>query len=194
MLAHEKKPVSSPGHIAPHLAVSGDFDCNICRAAITCDIVDSDLATFVQNRTDGAHRSFNFVLSRTDALHVSQCRNQTNGPVTAHTQVADIIKEDDTRSASGIQRIAKQRAHHNVGSPRLVHYGRAKIIVLPAKAFPPISQRSGPEVGTATHDQTCGLPAGVGVDDPDFAALLNSHFSAVVLLAAPRTLLSECIC
>jgi hypothetical protein len=121
---------------------------------------------------------------------MSQCRNQTDRTVTAHTQVPDIIKEDGTGSASGMQRIAKQRAYHNVGPSRFVHNGRSKIIVLAAKAFQPIGQWSGPEVGTTTHDQARGLPAGVGVNDPDFAPLLNSHFRAVVFAGVLVVLLA----
>jgi len=91
------------------------------------------------------------VLSWTDALHIGQRRNQTDGPVTAHAQVPDVIKEDDTGGACGIKRIAKQSSHHDVGTPRLIDYGRAETIVLGAKALQPVGKRPSAEVWATIH-------------------------------------------
>src|SRR5579863_935356 len=48
-LPYQEEPVSTPGNISAHLAVSGYIDRNICGAAITCHIVNRNLAAGVQN-------------------------------------------------------------------------------------------------------------------------------------------------
>src|SRR5580692_7967234 len=155
-MAHQEKPVSAPGHIAADFAVfgavSGYVDRNVCRAAITCDIVDGDLAAFVQNCTHGSHGSFYLVFARGDAFHVCQGRHQADGAVTAHAQVADIVKEDDTGGAGWIEGIGEQSAHHDVGTARLVNHSGAKTVVLGAKTLQTVDKRTRPKIGPATHD------------------------------------------
>jgi hypothetical protein len=44
-----------------------------------------------------------------------------------------------------------------------------------AKAFLPFRERAGAQVRAATHDQSGRLAPGVGINDPDPLAFLNSH-------------------
>ena len=116
----------------------GTFDGNVGRAAITCDIVDRDLAVIMQDCAHGADRRFDLVLSGSDAVHVGQSCNKANRAVTAHAKVANIVKENDTGGARGIDRIAEQSAYDDVGATRLIHYCRPEMVVLVAETFQPV--------------------------------------------------------
>jgi hypothetical protein len=51
----------------------------------------------------------------------------------AHPKIAHIIKEDDSRGASGLDRPAKQRPDNNFRTARLVHQSSPQEIVVSAK-------------------------------------------------------------
>jgi hypothetical protein len=57
--------------------------------------------------------------------------------MTAHSQIADVVDEDHSRHAAWVGRFAQKRAHHYVGTTRLVDYCGAKAIMLVAKALQP---------------------------------------------------------
>src|SRR5271168_347507 len=175
-MAHEEKPIPAPGHVAAHFAVSRYVDCNVGSAAITCDIVDRDLAAFVQNCADCSHRGFYFVFARFYAVHVCQSCHQADGAVTAHAEVADVIKEDDGGGAGGIDRVSEQSAHHDVGTAGLIHHSGTKIVVISAKTFQAIGERTRAKVRAAAHYQSGGLAPGVGVDHSNSMAF-SSHVS-----------------
>ena len=140
----------------------------------------------MQDCADGADRRLDLVLSGLDALHVGQSCNQANGPVAAHSQVANIVKEDDPGGARGIDRIAEQSADYHVGASRLIHNGRAEIVVLVAKTFQPLGQRTGAEIRPATHYQAGWLAPGVGIDDPDSMAFCLLIIVRLVQFPRPK--------
>ena len=76
------------------------------------------------------------MFSRADALQVCQCRNQADGTVTTHSQVADIVEEDDAGGARGIDRLAKQSTDHDVRTARFIHHSGAETIVLARESAP----------------------------------------------------------
>jgi hypothetical protein len=53
--------------------------------------------------------------------------------VTAHSEIADIVKENNPGGARRVHRIAEQRANHHIRAARFVDDGRPKIIVPFAK-------------------------------------------------------------
>jgi hypothetical protein len=63
------------------------------------------------------------MLARLDLSHVRKRSNEPNGSVSAHSQVTDVIEEDDAGSAGRITRFAQQSSHYDVGPSRLVDYG-----------------------------------------------------------------------
>ena len=54
------------------------------------------------------------MFARLDAVHVGQRRNQSNGSVTAHAQVSDIVEKDHAGGAARIHRFTQQSADHHV--------------------------------------------------------------------------------
>ena len=92
----------------------------------------------MQDCAHGADRRFDLVLSGSDAVHVGQSSNKANRAVTAHSEVANIVKENDTGGARGIDRLAEQSAYDDVGASRLIHYGGTEMVVLVAETFQPV--------------------------------------------------------
>ncbi len=166
----------------------GDVDRNIRLAAITRDIVNRDLAAFVQHSAHSANWGFDLVLSWADALQVGQCRNQADGAVTTHSQVAHIVEEDDACGAGGIQRIAEQRADHDVRTAGLIHHGGAETIVLVAKTLQPAGKRSSAEIRTTMHYEPSWLAPSMGIDHPDSTAFFGGHCSVIPSSVIPSSI------
>src|SRR5271157_5928663 len=87
--------------------------------------------------------------------------------MTAHTQIADVVKEYDPGAASRINRIAQQSTDHGIGAPRLVDDGGAERIKLAAKSLQAQSQCASTEVGATLHDDASGFATGMRVDHMD---------------------------
>src|SRR5215469_12847993 len=96
MLFHEKKPVAAPGHVAAHLAESRNIDRDFPSLAVARNIAHGYFPGLVESCGDDSNRRFYLVFSRLNAAHVRKRNHQADGAVTAHTEIADVIKEDDS--------------------------------------------------------------------------------------------------
>ena len=67
--------------------------------------------------------------ARLHAAEVRQRRQQADGAVTAHAEVADVVEEEDARGARRVARLAQQGADDRVGAARLVDHGGAEGVV-----------------------------------------------------------------
>jgi hypothetical protein len=114
VILDKKEPVPSPSHVTPHSPVSRDKNVHVCGFPITYDVVDCYLAVFMQNRTHSSNGRLDQVPARGNLHHVRQCDNEPDCPMTAHSQVANVIKEDDTGRAGRIRWIAEKATYHNV--------------------------------------------------------------------------------
>jgi len=85
----------------------------------------------------------------------------------AHAQVTDVVEEDSAGGAGGIDRVAEERTHDDIGAARFVHDGRPEVVVETLKAFQSFGKGTAAEVGTAREDESRRLPSGVGVKDGD---------------------------
>jgi hypothetical protein len=119
------------------------------------------------------------MLAGTDSFHVGKGCDQTDGAVTAHAEVANIIKEDNASCAGGVHRLTQQAPDHDIGSPRFVDHGRSEIIVVMAKALQSFGKGAVPEIRSPAHYKTCRLSAGMGVNHSDSAGLDGTHFARV---------------
>src|SRR5579862_5047595 len=175
MVANEEEPVASPGDVTSHLAITRNFNFHIGGEAIARNIIHSDFAARVQDGANGSDWCLDAVLAGLDAIQKGEGRDEANGAVTAHAEIADIVKEDDASCAGGIDRVAKQRANDYVGTARFVDDGRTKTIVLAAKALQALGKRAGAEIGATAYNEARGFASSVGVDDMNFAGGMGHH-------------------
>ena len=82
-----------------------------------------------------------------------------------HSQVTDIVKENDAGRVCGIVWLAQQSAHDNVRAPRFVYYGSAKLVVLIAELMESIGNRSPVKTRATGDDDTSGLATGMRIND-----------------------------
>ncbi len=110
-------------------------------------------------------RGLDLVFAGTDASQIGEGDDEPDRPVPAHSQIADVVKEDNAGGTRGIHRFAQQGAHDDIRAPRLIHYRGAEVIVLPPETFQPLRHVAAAQVGPARYDYTCRLAAGVGIND-----------------------------
>src|SRR5579885_1834154 len=101
-MPHQEEPVASPRYISGYLSISRYLHLHVRRLAVTGNVIDRHLAVLVQNRRHHTNRSLALMFARSYVAHVSQCRDQADRAVTAHPQVANVVKEDDSHCATGI--------------------------------------------------------------------------------------------
>src|SRR5581483_3353037 len=142
------KPVSAPGNISGHCSIFRNIDRNRIAITVADYVLHSNFSAWVQSRAHHSHRRFDAVFSRLNSSHVRQSRHHPYRAVPAHSQIADIVKEDDSRSTAGVGRRNQQRANEYVRSAWFVDHGRSKPVVLggePALAF---AQIAATEIGS----------------------------------------------
>ena len=123
---------------------------------------------------------------RLQPFEISQRDNQSDRPVTAHSEIADIIEEDHTSCARRINWLAKERTDNNVRSTRLVDDGRPERIMPGAKVFQPLSHRTSTQIRTAVDDYSGWLTTGVRIDYANSSLLCISHGVSFVYNVAWR--------
>src|SRR5262249_19644699 len=80
----------------------------------------------VERRRYRSDWRLNAVLSGLDPVEISQSGDKANGAVPAHSEIADVVEENDAGGTCWVQRFTKQRAHHHIGSTRFIDYCGAK--------------------------------------------------------------------
>ena len=101
-----------------------------------------------------------------------QRHSETDRPVAAHADGADIVEVDDARRAGLVVRLAEKRPDNRVVTVRLVDGEAADMIELAGEAGAALSERSVAEIGSPVDDHTGGLALGMGIDDPHRAQSL----------------------
>src|SRR5438874_10135126 len=101
------------------------------------------------------------MLSGTDSAHVRQCRNQADAAVPAHTEIADVIEENNARDAGGIRRLCEQAAYCHIGAARLVYDSRTKPIVTFPQDFQLVCDAAAAEIRAAVDDHASRFSARV---------------------------------
>src|SRR5437899_2794665 len=172
---NKKKPVSSPGNIATHLAESRHFDGYLGSAAVARDIVDGYFAVGVEDRADSSNRSFHPVFPGRNAPHVRKSSDEPNRPVTAHPEISDVVKKNYPRRTCRIDRFTKQRAHHDIGTSWFVHYRGTKGVVFAAKTFQSGRQRPLSQVRATADNQSRRLAAGMRINHSDSSGVAGLH-------------------
>src|ERR1700733_11686637 len=96
-----------------------------------------------------------------------QGRDQSDGAVAAHAEIAHVVEKDNTGCGCGIVRCAEQGADDHFGAARLIEDRSPKAIVSGAKYLHPRLEAIVGQRRTARDHNTCGLAGSVGIDDLD---------------------------
>jgi len=118
------------------------------------------------------------VLPRTDSSHVGEGRYDTDGAMTAHSEVPNVVEEDHGRGGLWINGFAEERADYNLRSARLTDDSAPEVVEFAPKALHPAWQISFFEIRSTGNDDSCRLPCGVGVDylnPAGFHAIMLTH-------------------
>ena len=190
VIVHEEEPVPSPGHVTDDRTVSRHVDANVGRTPIAGNIVDGHFASGIEGSFDFSHRRLDAVGTGHKALQVSERGDESDGAVAAHAQISDVVKEDDAGSAVAINWFAQESADNDVGTAGLGYDGRSEGIVILAKPFQPLCERSGSQVGATGNHEAGWLSSGVGVDHSNFS-MPDGHSLSYRISEDPMTLSSQ---
>jgi hypothetical protein len=154
VVVDEKEPVAPPGDVAMHEAVTGDFHRHLAGVPPAGNILNGRRLGPIVVDGDHSHGGVDAMLSATDPTEVSEGDREPNHPVPAHVEHADVVEENHSGSTGGIGRFAEQGPHQDIRAAGLVDHRRAEPVMLIPKAQSSLGERTGPQVGSATHDDT----------------------------------------
>lgn len=83
----------------------------------------------MQSRFDNPNGSFHSNHARLNLSQIRQRGDQADRPVSAHAEVADVIKEDDAELAGRVGGRDEVRADQHVRAARFEEYGAAQVVV-----------------------------------------------------------------
>src|SRR5579884_3426005 len=95
VIVDQEKPVAAPGDIASDPAVAIHFHHHLPGGPKAGNILHRHLARIVECGFHNAYGRLNPVLAGLDSTQVSQSRHQPDRAVAAHSQISDIVEEDD---------------------------------------------------------------------------------------------------
>src|SRR5581483_3224803 len=90
----KEKPVATPGDISRDAPISSDLDAYTFGIAVTGHIMNRDATILQQFHSDHAYRGLDAVCTLSDTTQVGECGDQSNGAMSTHAQVGDVIEED----------------------------------------------------------------------------------------------------
>src|SRR5262245_8679262 len=169
----EKEPVAAPRDVPGNAAQTGHLDRRGLLAAPARHVLHRDSPIRAQRGGDDAHRRVQAMLARLDASQVRERHHEADGAVAAHADHANVVEEDDARSAALLERRHEKRADDHVGAARLVDASGAVTVELARQALAARSQAAAAEVREPVDHDARGLAAGMRVDDAQFLHLLG---------------------
>jgi hypothetical protein len=90
-----------------------------------------------------------------------QSSGDADHSVSAHSQIASVVKEDNASRARRIAWLKQQCSYQYVGTAGLAENGAPVEIVFTSKSLNPIRKRSGAEMRTTGQHAAGGFPRGV---------------------------------
>src|SRR5262249_36731228 len=91
LTVHQEKPIAAPGDIARDAPQTGHFNSDPLAESITRHVFNSDPVPSVSLEPNNADRSLQPVRSGSDSPQVQQRDDQPDRPVSAHTEVGDVV-------------------------------------------------------------------------------------------------------
>jgi len=186
MVSDEKEPVAGPGDVSFELSVTGDIYGNGGSKTIAWDICDGDAAIFVEVSRNGAYWRLDAMFSRGDSAHVCEGCYETDGSVAAHSEVSDIVEEDDSGCGFGIDWFAEERSDDDFGSAGFADDSAAEMIEFGLKTPHSIGKIFGAEIGSTCDDNSRWFPFRVGVDDLDTAIGCHVFYRNAIAMLLSR--------
>ena len=181
----QEEPVTPPSHVPADSAVPRNLDRDLPREAVAEHVFKTDVSALMQGCSDRADGCFQQAPAGLDSPQIGQCDHQPDGPVAAHSQIADIVKKDDAGRGARVPGLAQERAHHDVRSARLIHHRRPEIVVPQPEAGQPVRHAALAEIGTAGDHHAGRLAARVRVDHLDPMRAGGCHLSGQPRRPAP---------
>ena len=169
VLFHQVKPVAAPGDISVNLPVARHVDGDRNAGAKTGNVFDRDFAGWMQRGGDDSDGGFNAMDARADSAEMREGDDEPDGSMAAHADIADVVEEDHTGGAGGIDGIAEERADDYVRTARLIDDRCAEIIMQTLEAISAIGERPTAEIGSTIDDEAGRLSGGVRVEDGNAA-------------------------
>ena len=163
----QKEPVASPGHVSRQAAVTVQIQGYSLCPSIAGYVFNHHFTRLLQAGGDGSRGGFQAMPAGLDATQVAQGGDNSDGAVTAHPQVADVIEEDHSGGAVRLAGLTEKGSDQRIGAAWLVHDRRAKGIETLAKAKQSFGQGTGAEIGSSRHHHPCRFTGGMGVNDAD---------------------------
>jgi len=161
MIVDEEKPVASPRNVAGNWSIARHVDRNLCSSSITRNIGYFDASFVIEMRDDDADRRFDAMDARTNTIQVGEGSDDTDSPVTAHSQVSHAVEKDDSGHTRVINGRAQQRTHDRIGTAWLVHDRTAKAVMFVSEALDSSRKRPITEVWRAVYDHARRLTTSV---------------------------------
>src|SRR5581483_12335720 len=118
----QEKPVTAPGYVAGNSTISRNVNAKSRARTIARHIANRYGVIAVQLRFHYSHGSFYAVRARLNPPCVRQSHSQTDRPMAAHVEKADVVEEDHAGRTGRVRGITEQGADYCVGSARLIDY------------------------------------------------------------------------
>lgn len=129
----EEKPVAAISHIADDISVAGYLDRNTCLIAKCGDVVNGDFVGGVEVDLYGADGGVDPVLAGLDKVEMSEGGGDTDHAMSAHSEVACIVEEDDASGGALIVWREDVSTDEDVRATGFAEDGAAVVIVLCAE-------------------------------------------------------------
>src|SRR5688572_17950007 len=99
MALDQKEPVAAPGDVAAYFADTGYLDYDLLVLPKAGHVGNSDLTVRVQHCVHRTDRRIDFYQTRLHLTRERERRDETDGAVAAHAEIADVVEEDDAETA-----------------------------------------------------------------------------------------------
>src|SRR5919199_1637489 len=122
MIVDQEEPVAAPGHVSGDLPIPLDLDGDLLCMTKAGHIIDSHAPIFEEARRHRTHRRFNAMLAHADPAKIGERGHEADGAMAAHSQVGNVVEENDARGAGRIARFAEWCPNQDIRPARLVNH------------------------------------------------------------------------
>src|SRR5579884_39 len=128
MIFNQKEPVPSPRDITRHSTIIAHLHTHIFGIAISRHIVNSNPTIRKQFCRHHTYRRLDAMQAWLDAPQKSQRRDEADGAMPTHSQIGNVVEENNTSTTNGVPWFAEQRTNDHIRPPWLVDDSRTEPI------------------------------------------------------------------